>query len=191
MKKQKSVLSIVSALAILLLTSFAWSENNAFEEWDPHFDTGDMSYFAAIGFSPWWGRVGLALNPGVEYIVGEHRVGEAVPLSFGIAGIGSFVSDVNYGFSELGITVAGMGTAHLGFKNVGEPFEWLENFDVYIGLGLSLDLLQPGWYGHSRIRIASKQGTNYFIRDNFAVYIENAYLGRFRNYLTAGVLWKM
>ncbi|MDG5814137.1 hypothetical protein QA601_03540 [Chitinispirillales bacterium ANBcel5] len=190
MKSQKQTTIRVISL-LFLLFGIALSQDNAFEDWDPHLETGDRTYNAAIGISPWWGTVGLTLNPGMEFIFNEIRIGESVPLSFGVAGRGNVTTYLDYGANSLGVSVAALGTTHLGFKNVSEPFEWLENFDVYLGIGLGFDIIQPGWYNLSRFRIASIQGTNYFIRDNFAVYVENAYLGRYRGALTFGVLWKV
>lgn len=177
--------------AIFAVSSSAGAQNKPFENWDAYFEKGNMAYSAAVGFSPWWGRSDLSLTPALEAVLSEYRVGEIVPLSFGVAGVGNVVTDLAWGGSDLGVVVAGMGTAHLGFKNVGEPFEWLEKFDIYLGLGLGFDIIQPDWYGEGRLRLASMQGTNYFIDDNFSVFLENAYLGRYRNYLSAGVRWKM
>ncbi|MFP4013606.1 MAG: hypothetical protein ACLFVQ_05940 [Chitinispirillaceae bacterium] len=186
----------IQRLCIIFLTfsialSVPEAQDEPFEEWDPYFERGDVSYSAAVGFSTWWGRFGLSLTPAAEAIIHEYRIGEVVPLSFGIAGLGNATTDLRAAGADLGVTVAGLGTAHLGFKNVSEPLEWLEKFDVYIGLGPGFEIIQPDWYNGARLRLASMQGTNYFIRENFAVFLENTYLGRYRNYFSAGVRWKI
>ncbi len=178
-------------LCVAIIAASAFAQDNAFENWDPHFQQGDISYSAAIGVSPWWGRTGLSLTPGMEFIFSEYRVGETVPLSFGVAAMGNISTDIGDGFSDLGVTVAGLATAHLGFKNVSEPLGWLSNFDLYFRLGLSYDIIRPDWFGNGRLRFASIQGANYFITETFAVLAESSHLGRYRNYLTLGVLWKV
>ncbi len=182
----------IIALIIAALASVVLPAQDTGSGWDHHFTAGDLSLSAGIGLSSGWG-FGLSAYPGVELILSDIKLGEHVPLSFGVAGKGLVTFYSGY-FADSGMAAAvgGFGTVHLGFKNFVQPWEFLTNFDVYVGLGLVFDLIQPtGWWvDASRLRFASFQGTNYFLSDTFAVFAESTYMGRYSYYGTFGALWK-
>ena len=183
----------IIALIIAALASVVLPAQDTGSGWDHHFTAGDLSLSAGIGFASGWYAFGLSAYPGVELILSDVKLGEHVPLSFGVAGKGlvTFYSGYFAG-SGIAAAVGGFGTAHLGFKNFVQPWEFLTNFDVYIGIGLALDLIRPTWWltDAPRLRFASFQGTNYFLSDTFAVFAESTYMGPYNYYGTFGALWK-
>ena len=104
-------LALVLALAVLLLAipGAAFAQKS----WDGLVHKGDFAAYVGIGFG--WG---FTIVPGVEWAFADVKVGDTVPLAFGLAGKGM----INFypGFwTSYG--VGALVTAHLGLKGPGHP----------------------------------------------------------------------
>jgi hypothetical protein len=113
-----------------------------------------------------------------------------VPLTFGVAAKGS----INI-YSSFWTAYGGgvLGTVHLGFRGLDIP-EWLQNFDVYVSLGLAISFFNytsvPSGFGDDLyFGFATADGVAYFINEKFAVYAEGNYWA-YGGGATVGVLYK-
>lgn len=206
MHKKLLILFVIIIFAVGA-TNVAAQEENAEEEdtlvagWDSHFNAGNVLLSGGLGLGGFWYGLGLNLYPGVEVIFAQPDIGGVVPLSFGIAARGIFgfyPVPTLYGGFDIGVSA--LATAHLGLKGLDLNSKFLNSLDFYIGLGVSVFFVRPyssyflGYYlGDvvSPVQFASFQGVNYFITNNFAIYLESTYLGLSNYYLTFGVLFKI
>ena len=164
-------LAIVVALAVVLLAIPA-SVFAQKVDWDGQVHKGDFAAFVGAGFG--WG---FTIAPGVEWAFAEWKVGDVVPLAFGLSAKGM----INFypGFwTSYG--VGALVTVHLGFKGLDIP-DFLQKFDVYAsaGIGFSFFSYDVGidTYGSSNIGFATADGVAYYFNDKFAVYAEGTYWG--------------
>lgn len=168
-------------LVALLLVALAVTVGA--EQVESNYENGDLSISLGVGFGYGFS---LALYPGVEYIITGVKIADVVPLQFGVAARGLFnwynVALYDYGFLAFGGGV--FGTAHLPLKAFDFTAEWLDRFDIYIGLGVSLTYFSftgdwatygvAGW-NPLRFGFASLAGVSYFLSDRIAVYSEGLY----------------
>ncbi len=201
----KRVIIITFALVLLLVpfTSFAGSKS---VKWDSYLKPGNMIATGAVG---WGGGYGYGLNDGfysdfglgggLEVIVAQVKIANVVPLQFGAAGKG-FFGFLGWGS---GLIAGGYGTAHISFKGIDLPFEYLDNIDSYLGMGLgiSLGLVGGSYYGYYNappapfvLGFSFVLGSSYFLNDKVAIYAEEVTIPGFTGYAwtgTLGVLVKM
>jgi len=162
-------LAIVIVLGVLLLAIPA-SVFAQKVDWDGQVHKGDFAAFVGVGFG--WG---FTVAPGVEWAFAEWKVGDVVPLAFGLTGKG--IINFYPGFwTSYG--VGALATVHLGFKGLDIP-DFLQKFDVYAsaGVGYSFFTYDAGisTYGDSRLGFASSEGTAYYFNDKLAAYFEYTY----------------
>jgi hypothetical protein len=178
---KKLVLGLVLAVALLAVPSAVFAQTT---NWDGQFHKGDLDAFAGVGFG--WG---ITIVPGVEYIWGDWKLGDVLPLAAGAAvrGAVNFYSDY---WSSYG--AAGFVTGRVGFMGLDIP-EFLQKFEVYAGVGVGFYYYK--WAsGYSttaddfHVTIANTEGTAFHINDKFAVYGEYNYWGYSRGVL--GVMLK-
>jgi hypothetical protein len=177
---KKLALGLVLAVLLLAIpaTTFAQTEN-----WDGQVHKGDFSAFVGVGLG--WG---ITIIPGVEFIWGDWKLGDVLPLAAGVAVKGAVNFYTDY-WSSYG--AAGFVTAHVGLKGLDIP-EFLQKFDFYAGLGLGMYFYS--WAsGYSEaddfhIGLANTEGTAFYINDKFAVYGEYNWWGYSRGVL--GVLFR-
>jgi len=162
-------LAIVIALAVVLLAIPA-SVFAQKVDWDGQVHKGDFAVYLGVGFG--WG---FTIAPGVEWAFAEWKVGDVVPLAFGLTGKGMINFYPSY-FTSYGI--GALVTVHLGFKGLDIP-DFLQKFDIYAsaGVGFSFFNYDSSFYdyGESRFGFASSNGTAYYFNDKFAAYFEYTY----------------
>ena len=178
---KKLVLGLVLAVVLLAVPSTVFAQT---VDWDGQLHKGDLSAFAGVGLG-----YGITIVPGVEWIWGDWKLGDVLPLAAGAAvrGAINFYSDY---WSSYG--AAGFVTARVGFMGLDIP-EFLQKFEIYAGVGL-------GFYYYSwatgytttlddfRFGFANTEGTAFHINDKLAVYGEYNYWGYSRGVL--GVMLK-
>lgn len=166
---KKLVLALVVATILLVVPAAVFSQDM---NWEGNYQKGDFSAFAGVGF----GGLGITIIPGVELSLAEWKVGDVVPLTFGVAAKGSINIYSSY-WTAYGI--GGLATVHMGFRGLDIP-EFLQNFDVYASLGLGISFFNyttvPSGYGDNfYFGLATADGVAYFINEKFAVYAEGNY----------------
>lgn len=160
------------------------------------YDTGDLTVFGSVGFG--YG-LSIALYPGVEMHMSQARIGDVLPLDFGLSGRGFFnsysVSGL-WGWTAFGIGAYGM--AHLSFQEFDLPSDFFDKLDFYIGLGIKFDIYKYtgsylNYYGatssYGGLGFSTVSGFNYFFNDNFALMLEGNYWGNYGGG-TVGILYK-
>lgn len=163
-------LALVLALAVLLLAipGTAFAQKN----WDGLVHKGDFAAFVGFGFG--WG---FTIAPGVEWAFADVKIGDTVPLAFGLVGRGMINFYPDY-FTSYGI--GALLSAHLGLKGLDIP-EFLQNLDFYIaaGVGISFFNYVSAFYdfGDVQVGFATTDGVAYYINDKWAVYLEGTYWG--------------
>jgi hypothetical protein len=179
---KKVFLVLVVGVLLLMIPAAAFSQNM---NWDGNYKKGDIAVFGGVGF----GGFGITIVPGAELSLAEWKVGDVVPLTFGVAAKGSI--NIYSGFWTA-YGVGGLATVHLGFRGLDIP-EWLQNFDVYASIGLGISFFTyssgPSTYGSSKFGFVTSDGVAYFITDKFAVYAEGNYWA-YSGGATVGALFK-
>jgi hypothetical protein len=158
-------LALVLALAVLLLAipGAAFAQKN----WDGLVHQGDFAAFVGFGFG--WG---FTIAPGVEWAFADVKIGDTVPLAFGLVGRGM----INFypGFwTSYG--VGALLSAHLGLKGLDIP-EFLQNLDFYIAAGVGFSFFSEA-VSYNLVGFATTDGVAYYINDKWAVYLEGTYWG--------------
>ena len=179
---KKLALGLVLAVLLLAIPATAFAQ---VENWDGNVHKGDFMAFAGVGF----GGYGFSIVPGAEWVFADWKVGDVVPLAFGVSAKGAI------NFYSSWWTSFGVGaflTGHLGLGGLDIP-EFLQKFDFYanLGLGLSWFIYSGGWepYGNFRIGFASSEGVAYYFTDKFAAYAEHNYWA-YPNNGVIGMLFK-
>ena len=136
--------------------------------WESVYDGGDFLVSASAGgyFNPF----NLVIAPQLELILAQVKIGDVMPLDFGIAARG----EVTLG-STLRLGAGGLATVHLTFANLqGTVVPWLENFDFFVSLGIGLSI----WPDNSfplRLGFVTVEGLGYWLSDAFGLKIETSY----------------
>ena len=164
---KKLALLLAVAVLVLAIPSAAFAQKN----WDGLVHKGDFAAFVGVGYG--WG---LSVVPGVEWAFADVKVGDTVPLAFGVVGKGviNFYSDF---FTSYG--VGALASAHLGLKGLDIP-KFLQNLDFYISLGLAFSAFSYATgsaldYGNTRFGFATSNGVAYYFNDKWAIYLEGNY----------------
>jgi hypothetical protein len=177
---KKLLLGLILAVLLLAIpaTVFAQTEN-----WEGQVHKGDFSAFVGVGLG--WG---ITIIPGVEWIWGDWKLGDVLPLAAGVAVKGAVNFYTDY-WSSYG--AAGFVTAHVGLKGLDIP-DFLQKFDFYAGVGLGMYFYSwASGYSEAddfRIGLANTEGTAWYINDKLAVYGEYNWWGYSRGVL--GVLYR-
>ena len=110
-----------------------------------------------LGLGPSWGNGGgLNLQGGGDWGLGQVSLAPEVPLDLGVAGrVGAF--------SLTGLTAAAFGTVHYSWKFLGSKWEWLNQMETYVGLGVQI---LPGLFP------AGYFGADYHFDSHWAVFLE-------------------
>jgi len=172
---KKLVLGLVLAVLLLAIPSTVFAQN---VNWDGQLHKGDFGAFVGVGLG-----YGVTVIPGVEWIWGDWKLGDVLPLACGVAvkGAINFYSDY---WSSYG--AAGFITGHVGFRGLDIP-EFLQNFDVYAGIGLGFYYYSwaSGYLGGDEfdINFASTEGLAYYFNEKFALYFEHNWWGYNRGVL--------
>jgi opacity protein-like surface antigen len=165
---------------------------------------GDIALTAGVGYGFLWGAIDV--SGGAEYIIGQFKIGDTLPLSYGAAVKASYYRwDESYYTEDWSYSYFGggaFGTLHLGLKDLGlaDNMKWLSNVDSYVGLGLGLFGYTYPWYDVAKLDVVSKTemkvgvrataGVSYFITPNIAIVTEGGYYGYYGGGLI-GVLFKL
>jgi hypothetical protein len=166
MKKLAFVLAVLVLILAIPGAAFAQKSN-----WDGLVHKGDLAAYLGVGIG--WG---FSIVPGVEYAFWDVKIGDTVPVAFGVTGKGviNFYSDhfTAYGFGALA-------TAHLGLKGLDIP-AFLQNLDFYISAGLAFSFFNYATgstpdYGDTKFGFATSDGVAYYINDKWAIYLEGNY----------------
>lgn len=165
MKKAVLALIVVAGLCLVPASVFAQEGN-----WDGLYHKEDLSLEIGVGFGYHGVGYGLAVLPGAEWTVADWKIGDVVPLAFGVTAKGfvEFVPGEGLGFGG-----GGFATLHMGFKGLDIP-EFFQKIDWYVGLGAGV--LFAAWddptFGFA---FPTYSGLSYLIKDNLAVYLEGIY----------------
>ncbi len=200
---------IFALVLLLMLVPFMGFSASKSAKWDSYLKPGNMVVSGGVGYGYSWtwsvgdlltlgytysGFSGFGLYGGVEVILGQFKIANVVPLQFGVAGRASFT--ITYGS---GLAGGGVGTLHLSFKGLNLPFDYLNNLDAYLGIGLGMTMgisaplglyseyLRPAPFS---LGFGSIVGSSYFFNDNVAIFVEEQYFATFWG-STIGVLVKM
>ncbi|MFW5801111.1 MAG: hypothetical protein ACOCVC_03705, partial [Spirochaeta sp.] len=151
-------------LITLFTAAGVWAQEESTEEtnseditWGAYFQPGDISTSIGLGFSGWgYGGIGLNVSPGLELTLAQVNVADVIPLSFGVSGRGNVALYSGY-WSAGGIfaNAGAYGTIHLGFRDFDLEIEELKNIDIYTGIGIVFDILQPAYADYSLFHFAS------------------------------------
>jgi opacity protein-like surface antigen len=170
---------------------------------EPLMAPGDLAVTAGLGYGFLWGAIDV--TGGAEYIIGQFKIGDTLPLSYGAAVKASYyrwdeyfgTEDWHYSYFGGGV----FGTLHLGLKDLGlaENMRWLADVDTYVGLGLGLyGYTYPTWNEayteilsktEMKVGVRAAAGVSYFITPNIAIVTEGGYYGFYGSGLI-GVLLK-
>ncbi len=160
MKKLSLALAIVTVLGLAA---------PMFAEANSHYESGNFSLLAGIGYSYW----GFNVVPGIDFNIGEFKLTQGWGLDWGIAArglIGIWSGGVTFG-------VGGYFMLHFGLKGLDSDF--LKKLDWYVGLGVRFSVLPsylvyPGspWRAFG---FASVDGVQYFLSDAVSIFAEYNY----------------
>jgi hypothetical protein len=166
MKKLALVLAVL--VLILAIPGAAFAQKSS---WDGLVHKGDFAAFVGVGLG--WG---FSIVPGVEWAFVDVKIGDTVPLAFGVVGKGviNFYSDF---FTSYG--VGALASAHLGLKGLDIP-KFFQNLDFYISAGVAFSAFSYATgstldYGDTRFGFATSDGVAYYINDKWAIYLEGNY----------------
>lgn len=153
--KRRKILLILLIFA-LALPAFAKKNDSPFGS---QYEDTSMAVRVAVGGQAF----GLAIFPGVEYIIAKQEFAEGnMPIDFGVLAEGyiGIGSSMHFGAGVFG-------TAHFGFK--GLDIEFVENLDLFLGVGI-------GFVTDYGITIAGISGLSYFFNPNMSAFLEYNYL---------------
>jgi len=157
---------------------------------EPLMAPGDLAVTAGVGYGFIWGAIDV--SGGVEYMLGQFKIADTIPLTYGAAAKASY-----YGWSESGSSFSylgggAFGTLHLGLKDINLPdnLGFLENVDTYIGLGAGFYSYSWSGAGEFKIGLRTTGGAAYFINPKIAIVTEGGYYGYYSSGLL-GILFKL
>ncbi len=185
MKKTLVLLLLTVALVVAVPSAlFAQSASGLTSNYKP----GNVAVGVDVGGGFYYSSFSLAAYPGVEFLVAKYRVGDYLPLDFGVAARGRFGLDAGAGGTGVDIGVGGFGTVHVGFRGLPGDFgKILGKFDVFVGLGAAFDIIAPPYY--AGLGFAQYSGINYFLSDNMAVTLSDQWWHNYFDY-TIGIRLK-
>ena len=134
--------------------------------WESFYHPGSLNASAGVGWPVW----GFGVQGGAEFFLAQIKIADTIPLDFGVAGRAGISFSGPY--SGMALAFGGYGTAHLTFGGLDLPFDYLDNLDLYFGLGIGIGLGEAGGIGLSTI-----EGANYYITKTLALYAETIYYG--------------
>ena len=168
--KKLAILVVVGVLLLTIPVSIFAAPKKT--NWVGLVHRNDFAVYAGVGIG-----LGFTIAPGVEWCFADVKVGNVVPLAFGLAGKGM----INFypGFwTSYG--VGALATMHLGLKGLDMPV-FFQNFDFYISAGVGLSWfsynLGVSRYGAMNVGFATADGLAYYINKHWAVYLEGTYWG--------------
>ncbi len=168
--------AILAVLILALLAGGAFAQ-----KLDARMAPGDFAARIGVG---WGGASG-----GAELMFAQVDIADMIPIGFGAAARGYIDPGIFWGGMVFG--AGGYATVHFGLTGLDLPpeLEWVNNFDWYAALGLSMSVGTWGGLG-----ISSFEGVSYFLNEKLALNAEYAYLGSFNNgsywFSTFGVVLK-
>lgn len=167
------VLLLVASVTFLPTTLYAQSSGLT-----SHYAPGNVALGVDAGFYPYLNGFGLSGYPYLELLFAKYRVGNYLPLDFGLEGAGRIQTDFGpYGGLALG--VGGFGTLHIGFIGVQGPAgKALSGLDLEFGLGLAFDFINTigySFYPNTGFGFASFAAINYYFNPTFALALGETY----------------
>jgi len=164
---------------------------------EPLMVPGDLAVTAGVGYGFIWGAIDV--SGGVEYMLGQFKIADTIPLTYGAAVKASYYSwsaglGTDYHDSYLG--GGAFATLHLGLKDLNLPdnLGFLENVDTYIGLGVGFYSNTWGYSGSTttdfKLGLRTTGGAAYFINPKIAIVTEGGYYGYYSSGLL-GILFKL
>jgi len=188
---------LVALLVITLCVSGVFAKGKSWTPGsEPLMAPGDLAVSAGLGYGFFWGAIDV--SGGVEYMLGQFKLGDAIPLTWGVAAKAVYYKysySSTWYYSYLG--AGGFGTLHLSMKDLDLPenMGWAKNIDTYIGIGMGFYSWKEhyeSWYDYSDFKIGLRTvgGVNYFFNDHFALNLEGGYYGGWGGGLI-GLLFKL
>lgn len=143
-----------------------------------YYEPGNVAVSVEAGASFGYSGFSIAAYPSIEFLAAKYRIGDSVPLDFGVEVKGRVGIGVG-SYSGLGIGVGGFGTVHMGFRGMsGDIGKILSRIDVFAGLGVAYDF-ESSYYNTFGLGFASFGGLNYFLSDTMAVVFGESYWNGF------------
>ena len=168
MRRALSVLLVVLWVVLLPDELFAQAPDR-----DGQLQKGDLSFELGVGFGahgPGFGY-GIAVLPGVEWILADWKLADVLPLAVGIAAKGSAEYIPGTG---LGLGADALASVHLGF-NGPDAAEFFQNLDVYAAFGAGVVFVGEANVPFGLVIPAIYVGAAWYFKENLAVYLEGVY----------------
>lgn len=169
MKRMLMLLLFTAALVVLVPASLFAQSSSGFTS---YYKPGNVALTADVGGGTYYTSFSLAIYPGAEFLLAKYRVGDYLPLDFGVAARGRIGFDSAIGGAGLDLGAGGFGTIHVGFRGIpGDLGKILGRFDLFAGFGAVFDFVSPLYY--QGLGFGEFSGLNYFLTDNLAVSLSN------------------
>jgi len=118
---------------------------------------GRLTAQAGIGSA--WRSLGQ-VQGGIDYSLAQVAFAPTFPVDFGFSG--------RVALATAGVGLGAYGTAHYTWKSLRTGQDWIDRFEIYLGLGLGV---LPA------IRLDGYGGLAYHLDKGWAVYVEGATFG--------------
>lgn len=164
--KRILVLLLLSAALVVAVPGSLFAQSSS--GFTSYYKPGNVVLSADVGGGTYYRSFTLAVYPGLEVLLAKYRVGDYLPLDFGVAARGRIGLDSSAGGSGLDLGVGGFGTIHVGFRGIPGDFgKILGRFDLFGGFGVAFNFVAPTPY--SGFGFGQFSGLNYFLTDNLAL----------------------
>ncbi len=192
----KLVRSLLFITLVLIVSVGVFAADTKPVKIDSMYEPGDITVSMSIGL----GYDGITFYPGAEIFLKQARLADVLPLDFGAAVRGFYnsysTSTFGYDWGWTAYGIGAFGTAHLSFREFDFDFDYLDNLDFYIGLGIKYDHFSytgtySSYYDNSYggIGLLTIGGINYFLNDHLAIILEGTYWGTGGGLI--GILYKL
>jgi len=165
--------AISAILAVIVITFLPATLGAQAPERDGQLHKGDLSFELGAGFGahgPGFGY-GIAVLPGVDWILADWELADVLPLAVGIGAKGCAEYIPGTG---LGLGLDALASVHLGF--IGrDAAEFLQNLDVYAAFGAGVVFLGEANVSFGMVIPAIYAGAAWYFEENLAVYLEGVY----------------
>lgn len=167
----RRAVGVAVCMAGLTLLSVTLPAQNS--EWNGQVQKGDLGIELGAGFGSHGAGFGygVALVPGVEWILADWKVAGTVPLAFGVAAKGSIelIPATGVGFGADALV-----TFHLGFGGLGAS-EFFQKVDLYTAMGVGFVFIGEADVPFGMILPAVHLGSAWYSKETLAIYVEIVY----------------
>jgi hypothetical protein len=179
--------SFIVLLALLVAGSLAFAADSS----APYFAPGNLTVQADLGTGFFFG---LDISGGAEFGLGSFKIGDAIPLTYGVAARVGYAGWTLTSYKYSDIAIGGLATLHISWKDVLPDLKWLSKVESYAGLGLGVDLHTETdtYYNHTGLAFAGVEGNNWYLTPNLALNLEEGYFGYgYNSYARFGITFKL